>query len=72
MVMSTDELKYQIHNPAADPKAISFFLEGKEVLKISPEGFWFRGELVPQDDREAQAVYNGLREFLVWAQLTRP
>jgi hypothetical protein len=44
---------------------------GEEMLRVGPEGFWVRGVKVPQDDREAQAVYKAFKEFLTWSQLTR-
>lgn len=43
----------------------------EEMLKISPEGFWVRGQLVKQDDREAQAVYNSFKQWLVVSTLTQ-
>jgi hypothetical protein len=42
----------------------------REVLKISPEGFWVRGVKVPQDEKEAESVYKAFRQFLVWSALT--
>lgn len=44
---------------------------GEEMLRVGPDGFWVRGVKVPQDDQEAQAVYNAFKEFLTWSQLTR-
>lgn len=41
------------------------------LLKISNEGFWVRGVKVPQDDKEAEAVYNAFREWMAWSSLTR-
>lgn len=41
------------------------------ILKISNEGFWVRGVKVPQDDKEAEAVYNAFREWMTWSSLTR-
>ena len=35
-----------------------------EMIKITPDGFYVRGEKVPQDADEAQAVYNAFLSFL--------
>lgn len=45
---------------------------GNEMLKISDSGFWVRGQLVEQDDKEAQAVYNSFKQWLVVSTLTNP
>lgn len=44
----------------------------EEMLKISPHGFWVRRQLVKQDDKEAQAVYNSFKQWLVVSTLTNP
>ena len=44
---------------------------GSEMLRIGPDGFYIRGERVPQDDKEAETVYNAFKQFLVWAELKR-
>jgi hypothetical protein len=41
------------------------------VLRISGDGFWVRGVKVPQDDKEAEAVYNAFKEWMTWSSLTR-
>jgi len=43
----------------------------QEMLKITPEGFWVRGVKVEQDDKEAEAVYNAFKKFLVEYELRR-
>ena len=43
----------------------------QEWIKITNEGFWVRGIKVPQDDQEAQTVYNAFKQWLAWANLTR-
>jgi hypothetical protein len=53
------------------PDAITFLSAGVEILKCSNKGFWVRGELVEQDDKEAQIVYNSFKEWLAWQQLNR-
>ena len=44
---------------------------GEEMLRVSPEGFWVRGEKVVQDDTEAEVVYNAFKVWMTWAQLNR-
>jgi hypothetical protein len=57
---------------ANDPNTITCLAGGEEMLRIGPDGFWVRGVKVPQDDREAEIVYNAMKEFLTWSQLNRP
>lgn len=45
--------------------------EKTEMLMITPTGFYVRGKLVEQDDKEAEIVYNAFREFLTYHALTR-
>ena len=44
---------------------------GAEMLRVSPEGFWVRGQKVAQDDREAETVYNAFKAWMAWAQLNK-
>ena len=44
---------------------------GQEMIKITPDGFWVRGQKVPADDTEAQSVYNAFKQWLVWASIQR-
>ena len=54
------------------PSSISFNVDqDQEWIRITNEGFWVRGIKVPQDDQEAQTVYNAFKEWLAWANLTR-
>jgi hypothetical protein len=39
------------------------------MLRVGPDGFWVRGQKVPQDDQEAQAVYNAFKQWMAWASL---
>ncbi len=50
---------------------ITFNTSDKEMLKITPDGFYVRGVKVPQDEAEAEAVYKAFRQFLVWSALIR-
>jgi len=42
-----------------------------EILKITQDGFYVRGEKVPADENESAAVYKAFKEFLVYHALTR-
>jgi hypothetical protein len=72
--------RFGFHNHSPDPvitmsgdqsNAVTFFSSGVEMLKCSSKGFWVRGQLVDQDDKEAQTVYNSFKEWLAWQQLSR-
>jgi hypothetical protein len=54
-----------------NPNTITCLAGGAEMLRVSPEGFWVRGEKVDQDDTEAQAVYNAFKAWMTWAQLNK-
>lgn len=54
-----------------DSSRISLYASTDEMLKITEQGFWVRGKLVPQDENEAQTVYLAFRAWLAWASLTR-
>ena len=54
------------------PSSISFNVDqDQEWIRITNEGFWVRGVKVPQNNKEAQTVYNAFKEWLAWANLTR-
>lgn len=57
---------------ANNESTIVMCCRGNEMLKISSEGFWVRGQLVKQDDKEAQAVYNSFKQWLIMSTLTQP
>ena len=42
-----------------------------EMLRITEDGFYVRGVKVPQDEKEAEAVYKTFHQWLTWATLTR-
>jgi hypothetical protein len=51
------------------PNNIICLAGGEEMLRVGPEGFWVRGVQVPQDDQEAQAVYNAFKQWMAWTSL---
>jgi len=42
-----------------------------EMLRVAKDGFYVRGVKVPQDEKEAEAVYKTFHQWLTWAALTR-
>ena len=56
---------------AARQKSFTVIAGGSEMLRVGPDGFCIRGIKVPQDDKEAETVYNAFKQFLVWAELNR-
>jgi hypothetical protein len=50
---------------------ITCLAAGAEMLRVTPEGFWVRGQKVAQDDTEAEVVYNAFKAWMAWAQLNR-
>ena len=42
-----------------------------EMLKITKDSFYVRGVKVPQDEREAEAVYEAFRQWMTYMALTR-
>ena len=61
--------RYNFHEPK--PNNITCNVGSTEMLRVSEDGFYIRGEKVPVDDKEAATVYNAFKEFLVWSRLSR-
>ena len=62
------EPDYTIDEPKND---ISINAGNTEMIRVTEDGFYVRGVRVPVDDKEALAVYNAFKEWVVWSQLTR-
>ena len=60
---------YEFHKP--EPNAISYYAGGCEMLRVSDDGFYVRGQQVPADDKEAETVYNAFKQWLVWSEMNR-
>ena len=45
--------------------------QGDEMIRVTRQGFYVRGQRVPADDQEAETVYNAFRQWLTWAILQR-
>ena len=50
---------------------ITFHTGPCEMLKVTGDGFYVRGQKVPADEKEAEAVYRAFKQFLVYHALTR-
>lgn len=61
----------QFRDATAQPNTITCIAGGEEMLRVGPDGFWVRGAKVPQDDQEAQAVYNAFKQWMAWTSLNR-
>ena len=44
---------------------------GDEMIKVTRDGFYVRGVLVPADEHEAETVYLAFKQWLAWANLQR-
>lgn len=55
----------------APPSTIRCMAAGEEMLRVTPDGFWVRGNKVEQDSNEAAAVYQAFKSWMTWAQLNR-
>jgi len=42
-----------------------------EMLRVAKDGFWVRGIKVPQDEKEAETVYNAFLQWMSYMALTR-
>jgi hypothetical protein len=55
----------------SNQNSLTLIAGNTEMLRVSPNGFYVRGVKVPEDDKEAERVYNAFKQFLVWAELNR-
>ena len=62
---------YTMHDPSGQPNSIMMMTGPEEMLRVSRDGFYVRGVKVPQDEREAQHVYDAFKEWLVYSSLSR-
>jgi len=61
------DVEYRFHEP--NSTATKFYLGNDEMLRIAEDGFYVRGKKIPQDDKEAETVYNAFKQWLAWANL---
>ncbi len=55
----------------SNQNSLTLIAGNTEMLRVAPNGFYVRGVKVPEDDKEAERVYNAFKQFLVWAELNR-
>ena len=52
-------------------KSIVFRSDNTEMLRVGPEGFYVRGVKVEQGPNDAEAVYNAIKQMVMWDILKR-
>lgn len=62
--------KYEFREPN-ETANVCLNLGTEEMIRVTRDGFYIRGQRVPVDDNEAQTVYNAFKEFLTWAAINR-
>lgn len=60
---------YKFREP--EPNAITLNTGTDEMIRVAEDGFYVRGKKIPQDDKEAEVVYNAFKQWLAWANLQR-
>jgi hypothetical protein len=60
---------YEILKPNPDAGISMNVAGGDEMLRVTKNGFYVRGVLIEQDDKEAEIVYNAFKQWLAWANL---
>ena len=53
------------------PASITMFVGADEMIRVARDGFYVRGVKIPQDEREAEAVYNAFLQWMSYMALTR-
>lgn len=62
--METQTTTGALADPVPNSIAFSSFEEGGETLRIAPDGFYVRGQKLPQDAEEARKVYDAFAAWL--------
>ncbi len=70
-VMADQNVTYELYDTNKHNDIICY-AGSSEMLRVGPDGFWVRGVKVEQDAGEEDAVYRAFKEWMTWAQLTRP
>ena len=63
------DVTYAFQKPDPDAGISMHAQGGDEMLKVTRDGFYVRGQKVPADEREAETVYLAFKQWLAWAQL---
>jgi hypothetical protein len=71
--MKTTSPVFEFRDPAESPNTVSMLMgtDNEPMLSISKDGFWVRGVKVPQDNKEAETVYNAFLQWMSYMTLTR-
>ena len=68
----TSEHVNPILSVTAPPEnSVQLFCGGTEMLRVAKDGFYVRGKILKQDDKEIEEVYNCFKEWLAWSALNR-
>jgi len=61
----------QIYTPS-ESAGVSFYVASNdEMLRITKNAFYVRGQPVPIDAHEAETVYNAFQSWLSWQNMQR-
>jgi len=63
------DVTYELRKPNPDAGISMHAAGGDEMIKVTKDGFYVRGKKIPQDDKEAETVYNAFKQWLAWANL---
>ena len=66
-----NDTTYEIYEPKPDAAILMMASGADEMIRVTKDGFWVRGVQVPQDDKEAETVYNAFKQWMAWAALTQ-
>lgn len=61
----------QLYAPNENAAISLYAHNADEMIRVTKDGFYVRGEKVPQDDKEAETVYNAFKQWMAWAALTQ-
>ena len=62
---------YELQQYNPDAGIAMHIAGGDEMIRVTKDGFYVRGVKVPQDDKEAETVYNAFKQWMAWAALTQ-
>jgi hypothetical protein len=71
VIYDINEQQYYFREPQELNRSIILNAGSTEMIRISPEGFYVRGQAVEQGPGEAEAVYAAFKQWMVWTSLTR-
>jgi hypothetical protein len=66
-----DQDTLQIYTPSEEPGVTFCVANNDEMLRITKDAFYVRGQPVAIDVHEAETVYNAFNAWLTWANMRR-